>query len=484
MIDKIIKFLRAIPDLYLIQKSGFFDSIWYKNRNPDVVVSGMSLITHYYFFGGFEGRDPNPEFSSGWYLKAYLDVKTMGLNPLIHYLKYGKELGYQIQPPTFKLMKMYDYAKKNHNILFEEDSEQIYLQRPKIIGAFSGNLDEGQAISPPIYISAIKDAIVFGGSNMVLVEQENILSDELVDFASEDIGIKSSLVKFRHENKVTLVYTKESKLLIKEGILLSCDHDYNYFHWLIECLPKLAMIDELKEFKDVPLLIPKGLHQNLEDALKRVNINNRQLIYLEKGFAYKMERLIYPSALSRVLDRYQGQPIFNSDIVLSHKWVSKVVQLLKKDVPLNQKPWRKLFLTRREGLRILGNQEEVELILSDQSFEIVDLIETSLDSQIELLSQASILVAPTGAALTNMSFCQPGTKVIIFMSNHEVTNYYFWSNLGAIFNLDVTIIAGDRLFNLTNYWSVHDDYVIDTNILLDQLKMNNTDKKLSTNNIN
>lgn len=87
-----------------------------------------------------------------------------------------------------------------------------------------------------------------------------------------------------------------------------------------------------------------------------------------------------------------------------------------------------------------------------------------------------MIVAPTGAALTNMLFCQPGTKVVIFMSNHETTNYYFWSNLGAAIHLDVTIIAGERLFNLTNYWSVHDDYLIDPNAVLDEIKkMSNND---------
>ena len=77
-----------------------------------------------------------------------------------------------------------------------------------------------------------------------------------------------------------------------------------------------------------------------------------------------------------------------------------------------------------------------------------------------------MVVAPTGAALTNMLFCRPGTKVIIFMSNHETTNFYFWSNLGAINNLDITTIAGERLFKLTDYWSVHDDYVVDADLVL------------------
>ena len=50
---------------------------------------------------------------------------------------------------------------------------------------------------------------------------------------------------------------------------------------------------------------------------------------------------------------------------------------------------------------------------SEHGFEIVDLVGESLEAQIELFSQTSLIVAPTGAALTNMLFCPPGTKVII-----------------------------------------------------------------------
>jgi hypothetical protein len=64
-----------------------------------------------------------------------------------------------------------------------------------------------------------------------------------------------------------------------------------------------------------------------------------------------------------------------------------------------------------------------------------------------------------------MLFCQPGTKVIIFMSDHESTNYYFWSHLGDIAGLDVNIILGQRQFSRTDKYSVHDDYIIDADVL-------------------
>lgn len=462
-------FLKKLGDKYLLQSSGLFDREWYLKKNPDVARAGVDPVRHYMIHGGFEGRDPGLYFSSRWYLETYGDVKNSGMNPLVHYLKYGRKEGRKAHPPIFKLSRMYDYCRETNNMVFEDAPEQIYLQRPKVAGSFSGDLEQREAHCPPAYVSVIADAVIFGGSTLVVPSEGIVLDDELADFNGGEFGIKAAFVKLLPGNSVMLDYGKKPPLRIKEGVLLSCGHDNNYFHWLVECLPKLMLIDTLEQFKDAPLLVLKGLHKNLEVALDRVNVTNRPLIYIEPDSACVVERLIFPSALSRLVDRYEGSPVFDVDIVLSHKWIAKVSELLKKDMQSSQKPWRKLFLTRRKGLRALGNLEQLELMLLEQGFEIVELDGASLDLQIKLFSQAALIVAPSGAALTNMLLCQPNTKVIIFMPNHESTNYYFWTNLGDIAHLDVKIITGDRLFNVTGYYSIHDNFVVDAKIVIDEI---------------
>lgn len=85
--------------LKLIQTSGFFDKFWYLSKNPDVAKANIDPLRHYLHFGGFEGRDPGPDFSSAYYLNAYADVKEARVNPLIHYLMYGEKEGRQRQLP-------------------------------------------------------------------------------------------------------------------------------------------------------------------------------------------------------------------------------------------------------------------------------------------------------------------------------------------------------------------------------------------------
>lgn len=466
---RIAGYIQRGLDSRLLRKSDLFDAGWYLADNPDLASANVDPLDHYLRHGGFEGRDPSADFHGGWYLERYPDVKKAGVNPLVHYLRYGHKEKRKYKPHLYSLSRMYDYGRQTNSIVYEDSPEQIFLQRPKVIGAFSGRLDEGEAYCPRPYVAVIKDAVIFGGESLVVVHDNLVLDDELVDFDGGEFGKKTSQV-LPYKKGFQLVRYEKPVQHVKEGVLLSCGHDANYFHWLVECLPKLLLLDTLEEFKDVPLLIPDDLHKNLITALERLNVNNRQVIAVKPGSACRVDRLIFPSALSRIVDRYEGSPVFNVDIVLSHKWLARVSEHLRCRDNDRTKPWRKLFLTRRKGLRLIENLDELELMLIENGFEIVELDGTSLDLQIKLFSQASIVLAPTGASLTNMLFCQPGTRVIIFMSNHETTNLYFWSDLGTVMDLDVTVIAGQRQFNLTNYWSVHDDYIVNTSLVLEEIR--------------
>lgn len=370
----------------------------------------------------------------------------------------------------YDLREMSGYCKNANIIIHQENPERVFISRPTVKGLPKNvSLQEGYATCPPPYIATLSDALVVGGSAFVVTPGKMILSDELAQFTGSEFGVKSHQVLFRDDKKLIVDFSCTLNCQIQEGILLSCDHDENYFHWLLECLPKLTFLNSLDVYKHAPILISRNLHANLHAALRKINFPEREVIQLDKGFGYQVKKLIYPSPLSRIIDRYEGPPSFDRDIVFSKKWISKTVNLLKDSLEQNLSPQRKLFLTRSSGLRSLGNKELLETTLIRNGFEIVDVGRLNFEAQIALFSQASIVVAPTGAALTNIIFCQPGTKIIAFMSNHDTTNYYIWSQLGEITGLQVKIIAGQRLYNLTNYYSVHDDYTLDPDLVLKEI---------------
>lgn len=89
--------LKEANDLSLIRSSDLFDRDWYLKTYPDVANAKMNPMVHFLHHGGFEERDPSPNFSSKWYLDTYPDVKKTGTNPLVHYLRYGQKEGRMAQ---------------------------------------------------------------------------------------------------------------------------------------------------------------------------------------------------------------------------------------------------------------------------------------------------------------------------------------------------------------------------------------------------
>jgi len=108
---KTIRFLKEPQELNKIRRSGLFDEQWYLENNPDVVQAKVEPALHYLRYGGIEGRDPGPDFSSRFYLDTYEDVKKAGINPLVHYLRYGLKEGRNTHPNRTDTIKSYIKGK-------------------------------------------------------------------------------------------------------------------------------------------------------------------------------------------------------------------------------------------------------------------------------------------------------------------------------------------------------------------------------------
>ncbi|MFV1876163.1 hypothetical protein [Nioella sp.] len=80
-------------ELALLESSGLFDKDWYLSAYPDVKDDGIDPIMHFLRYGGFELRDPGPDFSSFDYHAINRDVAENGILGVVHYLRFGKAEG-------------------------------------------------------------------------------------------------------------------------------------------------------------------------------------------------------------------------------------------------------------------------------------------------------------------------------------------------------------------------------------------------------
>ena len=86
---------------------------------------------------------------------------------------------------------------------------------------------------------------------------------------------------------------------------------------------------------------------------------------------------------------------------------------------------RKLFLSRAGdvGRRVLRNRAAVEQRMHSLGFRVVRPELLSFADQIALMSTADIVVAESGAAMANLGFCPPGTRVLEIQPERFVENW-------------------------------------------------------------
>jgi capsular polysaccharide biosynthesis protein len=82
---------------------------------------------------------------------------------------------------------------------------------------------------------------------------------------------------------------------------------------------------------------------------------------------------------------------------------------------------KRIYITRKLAKsRRLLNEEEILNFLQLYSFESVISELMSVEEQAVLFSQSEIIISPYRSGLTNLVFCQPGTKVIELFSPNYV----------------------------------------------------------------
>jgi hypothetical protein len=125
----------------------------------------------------------------------------------------------------------------------------------------------------------------------------------------------------------------------------------------------------------------------------------------------------------------------------SYAFVRGLFADLQKDNPTGP---RRIFVDRGAGntRRCLRNREEIMAMLTKRfSFTSIVMDNLSVSEQVNIFHNAEFIIAPHGAALTNLVFCKPGTRVVELFSPNWLIEVY--RDLARATSLRHTIIIGE-----------------------------------------
>jgi hypothetical protein len=227
------------------------------------------------------------------------------------------------------------------------------------------------------------------------------------------------------------------KKVRKEGLyatILSPDATPpNYYHWMAEALPRLALLEE-SGIRDYRLILPDRMTGWQCEILRLLGLDeNRWAPFGEEQ--WQVEHLLVPS-----LQGYPG---------MSHP---RLVRWLRERLGVEGSSvgHRKLYLSRTHAQhRRLLNEEKVIQALKPLGFETVFPEEMTVSDQLRMFRDASWIVALHGAGLTNTLFAPRGTRVLEFVTPDPAylsTSFYsICCALGHIYGNICVQYPGPRL---------------------------------------
>ncbi|HEX4044010.1 MAG TPA: glycosyltransferase family 61 protein [Xanthobacteraceae bacterium] len=196
-------------------------------------------------------------------------------------------------------------------------------------------------------------------------------------------------------------------LEIGHGLHAMGGNSGNYFHWLLEIVPRLQVGPFAPSLTDGMVLLSSLETKPQIDVMALFGANRNPLLVQGSDYSIHLSSLLFVPNLAGY--GFTPNPHLRS-------FFSRLKTLL--DVDAN--PHRRIYVSRRDSKnRAMRNEQEVETLVKEFGYEIVELTGLSLKEQAALFASASHVVAPHGAGVANIIFCKEGTTLCeLHMSNY------------------------------------------------------------------
>jgi capsular polysaccharide biosynthesis protein len=182
--------------------------------------------------------------------------------------------------------------------------------------------------------------------------------------------------------------------------------DDNYSHWLSRSLLKLALLEGAADA--LPLLVNEDLRPHQREYIQLLGIPQARLLKVPRGQVIRCRELVVPTTLRN-----------HPQMAARLQWIrSRLGRLLAAENEAGDL----LYASRRDAARRkMLNEADLEEALADLGFRVIVAGQVSVSEQIAAFSRAKLIVAPHGAALTNLIFA-PRSAAAIEIATPSITH--------------------------------------------------------------
>lgn len=268
------------------------------------------------------------------------------------------------------------------------------------------------------------------------------------------------------QSKVEMLRPRDTnRVNVDEAIFLIGRVDENWYHLLLDTLPRYLLLKEVSP--EVPVLIRGDLPQTSKTLIER--LFEREIIYVQPEDLVLVKTLYFVPARSTVYDsapeKNQERVSYSPVIIQKQReWILQSFPLKKSQVyPV------RIFLSRRASYRNLLNIEAVSRLLRRNEFQVVEPDESFYLNQARFFSEANTVFSPGGAILANIIFMRRGSRVVSIRS-WRGSDVPLWKLLSEACEVSHSEVVGiPSYFGLKSLLRAHSNYYVPLNRIKKEL---------------
>lgn len=264
----------------------------------------------------------------------------------------------------------------------------------------------------PIYIAQLKNCLVFPNGIILLSDGSVLLESVFPRDVSQFSNQPSSNIDIYNKHSFENITSNSAACLnLPRAIYCRDVGESGYYHWLSSVLPRIDLVRNYSNFGSLPHLIEAG-RGFATDFLETMYAD--LAVHRANGKFIHVAELIIPSPVQVGSSHYMRNP----ELLRMFRRSLENRQIVKAPRADNGK---RLYVSRADApMRRLRNEDELMQRIGGFGFTKVSLTGMPVREQIDLFSNASAIVAPHGAGLTNILFSPTSARIIELMPHTRV----------------------------------------------------------------
>lgn len=267
------------------------------------------------------------------------------------------------------------------------------------------NGQEPEILSAPAHVFELREIDFWGRYGGSVVTADNKL---LADLSPEVWGVEN------HAIFSQLRLPERKHLAGRTGISVTPEAAGNYYHWMVDLLPRLLLIKEAAGgFDSFTRILINGARARYEDeSLAALGVPNEKIAYVDARHRFQIESASIPS-----MDH--SWPVVAP-------WKMRALQGLRETLASDCRSYpKRVYISRRQAaVRRILNEDRLRPLLKKAGFAVVELESLSWTEQVQMFSEAESILAPHGAALANIAFCKRDASVVEISTRAGYKDFY------------------------------------------------------------